>query len=84
MATYKKRGLKPRDRKDQQSLESQSATAEVFKTLDQTASKSEQWIDRKTRHFYLMVWLLLLLQYWVTWDITSTSLSQQKLRPPMN
>ena len=31
MATYKKRGLKPKDRKDQQSLESQSATAEVLR-----------------------------------------------------
>ena len=65
MATYKKRGLKPRDRKDQQSLESQSATAEVFKTLDQTASKSEQWIEKNKTFLFngLVVVIVAILGY---------------------
>ena len=62
MATYKKRGSKPRDRREQQTLESQSATAEVFKTLDQTASKSEQWIEKnKTPLFYGLVAIIVII-----------------------
>lgn len=62
MATYKKRGSKPRDRKEQQALESQSTTAEVFKTLDQTASKSEQWIEKnKTPLFYGLVAVIVII-----------------------
>ena len=56
MATYKKRGEKPRDKKERENLESQSATAEVFKTLDQTANRSEQWIEKnKNILFYGLV-----------------------------
>lgn len=56
MATYKKRGAKPRDKREQQALESQSTTAEVFKTLDSTANKSEQWIEKnKNILFYGLV-----------------------------
>jgi len=62
MATYKKRGSKPRDKKEQQALDSQSTTAEVFKTLDQTASKSEQWIEKnKTPLFYGLVAVIVLI-----------------------
>ncbi|MFY0631227.1 MAG: tetratricopeptide repeat protein [Flavobacteriaceae bacterium] len=49
MATYKKRGSKPKDRRDQQAAEMQSTTAEVFNTLDQTASKSEKWIEKNNK-----------------------------------
>lgn len=62
MATYKKRGSKPRDRKDQQTIESQSTTAEVFNTLDQTASKSEQWIEKnKSPLFYGLVAIIVII-----------------------
>lgn len=56
MATYKKRGAKPRDKRERQALESQSTTAEVFKTLDDTASKSEKWIEKNRKPlFYTLV-----------------------------
>ena len=65
MATYKKRGMKPRDKREQQSLESQSTTAEVFKTLDSTASRSEQWIEknRKPLFYGLVVVIVLILGF---------------------
>jgi len=45
MATYKKRGNKA----DQVNLENHSTTAEVFNTLDETASKSEQWVEKNQK-----------------------------------
>ena len=54
MATYKKRGYKPKDKKDQQRVEEiDSTTAEVFNTLDETASKSEQWIEKNSKPLFL-------------------------------
>ncbi|MUH35849.1 tetratricopeptide repeat protein [Zobellia amurskyensis] len=45
MATYKKRGFKPKDKAEEQELtEQESATAEVFSTLDESASKTEAWV----------------------------------------
>jgi hypothetical protein len=50
MSTYKKRGYKPSNKKEeQQSQESESTTAEVFNTLDETASKSEKWIEKNSK-----------------------------------
>lgn len=49
MATYKKRGLKSR-RKDAQ--DTQSATAEVFKTLDTGASRIEKWVLANQRYIF--------------------------------
>ena len=65
MATYKKRGAKPRDKRDQQAAEMQSTTAEVFNTLDETASRSEQWIEKnsKTLFYGLVVVIALILGY---------------------
>ena len=48
MATYKKRGNKVK-KGQQVSIEDQSTTAEVFNTLDETASKSEQWVERNQK-----------------------------------
>ena len=47
MATYKKRGHKPKSKAEelQQSLH-ESTTAEVFNTLDTSASRTEQWVAR--------------------------------------
>ncbi|MEN8702727.1 MAG: hypothetical protein ABF311_01605 [Polaribacter sp.] len=49
MATYKKK-YKPEGKKAEQQLEEmESTTAEVFNTLDETASKSEQWIEKNSK-----------------------------------
>ncbi|WOC40346.1 tetratricopeptide repeat protein [Polaribacter sp. HL-MS24] len=62
MATYKKKGHKPTDKGDQQRVdESQSTTAEVFNILDDTASKSEQWIEKNSKPlFYGLVIIVVL------------------------
>lgn len=57
MATYKKRGYKPKKEKVAQEVEenfdeSQSTTAEVFNTLDDTANKSEQWIEKNSKPLF--------------------------------
>jgi tetratricopeptide (TPR) repeat protein len=47
MATYKKRGYKPKSKEEEQRLDvKDSTTAEVFSTLDTSASKTEQWVAR--------------------------------------
>ncbi|MCK5638025.1 MAG: tetratricopeptide repeat protein [Flavobacteriaceae bacterium] len=48
MATYKKKGNKVK-KGSQVSLEDQSTTAEVFNTLDDTASRSEQWVEKNQK-----------------------------------
>lgn len=51
MATYKKRGGKPRTKADkEQSIEEGSTTAEVFKTLDEGASKTEAWVEKNQKY----------------------------------
>ena len=50
MATYKKRGYKPKTRAERQdALEEQSKTAEVFNTLDEGASRTEQWVIKNQK-----------------------------------
>lgn len=47
MATYKKRGYKPKTKKEEtQVQEQESTTAEVFNTLDESASRSEEWVAK--------------------------------------
>lgn len=47
MATYKKRGYKPKNKDERKDLEAKkSTTAEVFSTLDESASRSEQWVAK--------------------------------------
>ncbi len=48
MATYKKRGNKVK-KGNQGNIEDQSTTAEVFNTLDETASRSEQWVEKNQK-----------------------------------
>jgi len=51
MATYKKRGYKPKNKAEGRELDEQnSTTAEVFSTLDQSASRSEQWVARNQNY----------------------------------
>ena len=51
MATYKKRGFKPKNQVEEQQVEEQeSTTAEVFNTLDESASKSEEWVSNNQNY----------------------------------
>ncbi|HMB63835.1 MAG TPA: tetratricopeptide repeat protein [Eudoraea sp.] len=51
MATYKKRGFKPKNKAEERALNEQSSTtAEVFSTLDESASRSEQWVARNQNY----------------------------------
>ncbi len=45
MATYKKRGYKPKNKEEEvEVVEESSTTAEVFNSLDEGASKTEEWV----------------------------------------
>ena len=63
MATYKKKGGIKKDKISK--IEEQSTTAEVFNTLDETASKSEQWIEKNSKPLFagLLVIAALILGY---------------------
>ncbi len=62
MATYKKKGFKPKNQKEQQAIDTNSTTAEVFNTLDDTASRSEQWIEKNSKPlFYSLVVVIVLI-----------------------
>lgn len=51
MATYKKRGYKPKNKAEERdNLAKGSATAEVFSTLDESASRSEQWVAKNQNY----------------------------------
>ncbi len=51
MATYKKKGFKPKNKAEGRELSEQgSTTAEVFSTLDESASRSEQWVARNQNY----------------------------------
>lgn len=51
MATYKKRGYKPKNKKESGQVEEMdSTTAEVFSTLDETASKTEEWVAKNQKY----------------------------------
>jgi len=50
MATYKKRGDKPRTKAEKElNIEEGSTTAEVFNTLDVGASKTEAWVEKNQK-----------------------------------
>ena len=60
MATYKKTGSKLR--KGRKGIEDKSTTAEVFNTLDQTASKSEMWVIKNQKAiFYVLAGIVLII-----------------------
>ncbi|WP_438963378.1 tetratricopeptide repeat protein [Winogradskyella sp.] len=53
MATYKKRGYKPKTKKEKvEIVEENSTTAEVFKSLDEGASKTEQWVVKNQNYSF--------------------------------
>lgn len=54
MATYKKRGGKPKTKEDKdKALEAQSTTAGVFNTLDEGASKTERWVAANQKNIFI-------------------------------
>lgn len=56
MATYKKRGYKPRNKEEQEAaVEEQSTTAEVFNTLDEGAGKTEEWVARNQKYIFIII-----------------------------
>jgi len=52
MATYKKRGNKG-NKTNQGNKTDHSTTAEVFNTLDESASRSEQWVEKNQRPIFI-------------------------------
>lgn len=56
MATYKKKGYKPKTKEEQQAaVEDQSTTAEVFNTLDEGAGKTEAWVARNQKYIFIII-----------------------------
>jgi tetratricopeptide (TPR) repeat protein len=56
MATYKKRGYKPKTKAEIDHLaEENSTTAEVFNTLDETASKTEDWVIKNQKYIFVII-----------------------------
>lgn len=56
MATYKKRGNKPKNKAERISqIEEESTTAEVFSSLDEGASKTEAWVEKNQKAILIFV-----------------------------
>lgn len=59
MATYKKRGYKPKTKVEKvEEVEEHSTTAEVFNTLDESASKTEEWVIANQKNIFILVALV--------------------------
>lgn len=59
MATYNKRGYKPKNKAEkQQDIEEGSTTAEVFNTLDETASKTEDFVAKNQKYIFVIIGLV--------------------------
>jgi len=69
MATYKKRGYKTKPIVEDTDVETvleepsvvDSATEEVFETLDETANKSEEWVAKNQKYIFTGVGVLVLI-----------------------
>jgi len=62
MATYKKRGGKPSTKAElETSIEDRSTTAEVFNTLDESASRTEEWVIKNQKYIFIIVGLAAVL-----------------------
>lgn len=56
MATYKKRGYKPKTKVEvQKNIEEESTTAEVFNTLDEGASKTEAFVEKNQKYIFVII-----------------------------
>lgn len=68
MSTYKKKGYKPKNKKESEQLvESESTTAEVFSTLDEKASRTEAWVAKNQKYIlgFIGAVVLIVLGYLV-------------------
>ena len=62
MATYNKRGYKPKNKVEkEQNIETDSTTAEVFNTLDETASKTEAFVEKNQKYIFVIIGLVALI-----------------------
>ncbi|MCK8481453.1 YfgM family protein [Psychroserpens algicola] len=65
MATYKKRGYKPKPIKEKGEtidvLEQESTTAEVFNTLDESANKAEDFVAKNQKGIFIIIGLAALV-----------------------
>ncbi len=56
MATYKKRGYKPKNVKEKvEKIEEGSTTAEVFNTLDESANKAEDFVAKNQKAIFVLI-----------------------------
>ena len=56
MATYSKKGDKPKTKVEKEhNIEAGSTTAEVFNTLDQTASKTEAFVEKNQKYIFIII-----------------------------
>ncbi len=63
MATYKKRGYKPKTQEEKEvntevNIEENSTTAEVFNTLDESASKAEDFVAKNQKNIFIVIGLV--------------------------
>ena len=62
MATYNKRGYKPKTKVEkQEDIEEGSTTAEVFNTLDETASKTEAFVEKNQKYIFVIIGVVALV-----------------------
>ncbi len=56
MATYKKKGHKPKTKEEKtEAIEQNSTTAEVFNTLDDSATKTEEWAVKNQKYILIAI-----------------------------
>ncbi|WP_317130621.1 tetratricopeptide repeat protein [Psychroserpens sp. NJDZ02] len=56
MATYKKRGYKPKTTVEKEvEVEDSSTTAEVFNTLDESANKAEEFVEKNQKNIFIII-----------------------------
>ncbi|KAB1067693.1 tetratricopeptide repeat protein [Tamlana haliotis] len=56
MATYNKRGYKPKTKEEKQvNVEEESTTAEVFNALDESASKTEDFVAKNQKYIFIII-----------------------------
>src|SRR5690606_31587613 len=59
MATYNKRGNRPKTKEElDQNIEQGSTTAEVFNTLDKTASRTEVFVLSNQKYIFIAIGLI--------------------------
>ncbi|WP_445734696.1 tetratricopeptide repeat protein [Mariniflexile sp.] len=56
MATYNKKGYKPKTKEEKKvDIEAGSTTAEVFNTLDESASKTEAFVEKNQKYIFVLI-----------------------------